>query len=98
MSTPIKTETQTQSASKRDVGSGDTAVWRVLEAITGALAAVTIFALSLPIFVELVSPFYPLLSTDVFVSMYPMGLLFVLLFMWLFFWAATAISREWASS
>ena len=96
MSTPIQTETQAQRASKRDVDSSDAAVWRLLEAITGALAAVTIFTLSVPMFAGLVSPFRSLLSTSLFVSMYLMGLLFVLLFMWLFFWMATAISREWA--
>ncbi|MGQ3330067.1 hypothetical protein [Halorubrum sp. FL23] len=93
MSTPIKPETQ--HASKRNGGSSDGAVWRLLEAITGALAAVTVFALSLPMFTELVSLFHSLFPAGLFVSMYPMGLLFVLLFMWLFFWVATASFREW---
>jgi len=75
-------KTETQHASKRNIGSGDGAVWRLLEAITGALAAVTVFALSLPMFAELVSPFHSLFPAGLFVSMYPMGLLFVLLFMY----------------
>ncbi|GAB3701434.1 hypothetical protein [Halorubrum pallidum] len=81
----MSTETEAQRPSARDTGAGETAVWRLVECLAGGLAAAAVFLFSLPVLADLASPLK---------SLSPTGLLFVFLFAWLFFWVATATSRE----
>ncbi|MFD1569957.1 hypothetical protein [Halorubrum laminariae] len=87
MTTPMSAEAEAegQRPSSRDVGVGEIAVWRLIECLAGGGAAAAVFLFALPVLADLASPLR---------ALSPTGLLFAFLFVWLFFWTATAAARE----
>jgi len=85
MSTPNNAETNSDRRLTRGAPVSKTAVLRLLDSLVGGIAAGAVFLVSLPALTEAANPLQ---------SLAPTGLIFVLLFAWLFFWLLTTISRQ----
>jgi hypothetical protein len=86
MNTPIRAKAESHHRPARDIETGRTIVWPLLECLVGGIGAGIVFLLSFPILADIMSPLG---------ALSPTGLLFVFLFVWLFLWLLTALSREW---
>lgn len=85
MTTPTHAEAESHHRPDRDVETGETIVWPLVECLVGGAGAGIVFLLSLPMLADVMSPLG---------ALSPTGLLFVFLFVWLSLWLLTAMFRE----
>ena len=85
MTTSIHPEAESHHRPSRDIETGETIVWPLLECLVGGAGAGIVFLLSLPILADVMSPLG---------ALSPTGLTFAFLFTWLFLWLLTGVSRE----
>jgi hypothetical protein len=85
MTTPINAEAESYSPPDRNNKTGESLVWPLLECLGGGISAGVVLLLLLPMLADVMSPLGALAST---------GLVITVLFLWMFLWTLTAVTRK----